>query len=325
MNLSRRQLKNTEIIGTQLAKKGFFHEMKKNFSLYTMTIPAIVLLIIFSYFPLMGLIIAFKDFRFDQGILGSEWIKPIFTNFNFLFTSDSAIRAIRNTLALNAMFIISGVVIEVGLALLINEIGNKWFRRITQSLTFLPYFVSWIVVGVISYNLLSYDTGSVNNLIVALGVEKVDWYSKVGLWPVLLLVFNRWKNSGYGAVVYLATLAGIDSSYYEAAQIDGATKWQQIRHISIPLIMPTVIILTLLQIGKIMNADFGMFWSLVGDASQLYPSTDVIDTFVYRNLRNLGDIGMASATGFVQSIISFILVVGSNLLVRKYDKDSALF
>lgn len=325
MNQSRQQIANTKIIGAQLVKKGFFHEIKKNFSLYTMTIPAIVLLLIFSYFPLMGLVIAFKDFRFDQGILGSDWMEPIFNNFNFLFTSDSAIRAIRNTLMLNALFIISGVVIEVGLALLINEIGNKWFKRITQSLTFLPYFVSWIVVGVFSYNLLSYDTGSVNNLIVSLGAGKVDWYSQVGLWPVLLLFFNRWKNSGYGAVVYLATLTGIDSSYYEAAQIDGATKWQQIRHISIPLIMPTVIILTLLQIGKIMNADFGMFWSLVGDASQLYPTTDVIDTFVYRNLRNLGDIGMASATGFVQSIISFILVVGSNLLVRKYDKDSALF
>lgn len=290
-----------------------------------MTLPAVVLLLIFSYFPLIGLIIAFKDFKFDTGIWGSEWVKPFYNNFNFLFTSDSAFRAIRNTLFLNALFIFSGVIIEVGLALLINEITSSRYKKLVQSFTFLPYFVSWIVVGVFSYNFFSYDTGSVNNLLKIFGAEKIDWYAQVGLWPLLLLIFNRWKNSGYGAVVYLATLAGIDTSYYEAAQIDGASKWQQVRHISIPLLMPTVIILTLLQIGRIMNADFGMFWSLVGDASQLYPSTDVIDTFVYRNLRVLGDIGMASATGFVQSMISFVLVMGSNLLVRKYDKDSAIF
>ena len=306
-------------------KKSFFYEIYRNFSLYTMTLPAVVLLLIFSYFPLIGLIIAFKDFKFDTGIWGSEWVKPFYNNFNFLFTSDSAFRAIRNTLFLNALFIFSGVIIEVGLALLINEITSSRYKKLVQSFTFLPYFVSWIVVGVFSYNFFSYDTGSVNNLLKIFGAEKIDWYAQVGLWPLLLLIFNRWKNSGYGAVVYLATLAGIDTSYYEAAQIDGASKWQQVRHISIPLLMPTVIILTLLQIGRIMNADFGMFWSLVGDASQLYPSTDVIDTFVYRNLRVLGDIGMASATGFVQSMISFVLVMGSNLLVRKYDKDSAIF
>ncbi len=306
-------------------KGSFFYEIYRNFSLYTMTLPAVVLLLIFSYFPLIGLIIAFKDFKFDTGIWGSEWVKPFYNNFNFLFTSDSAFRAIRNTLFLNALFIFSGVIIEVGLALLINEITSSRYKKLVQSFTFLPYFVSWIVVGVFSYNFFSYDTGSVNNLLKVFGAERIDWYAQVGLWPLLLLMFNRWKNSGYGAVVYLATLAGIDTSYYEAAQIDGASKWQQVRHISIPLLMPTVIILTLLQIGRIMNADFGMFWSLVGDASQLYPSTDVIDTFVYRNLRVLGDIGMASATGFVQSMISFVLVMGSNLLVRKYDKDSAIF
>ncbi len=309
----------------RLPENGFISEMRKNFPLYTMTIPAVALLLIFSYFPLMGLVIAFKEFRFDTGILGSEWVKPFYYNFNFLFTSDAAFRAIKNTLFLNGLFILSGLLFEVGLALLLNEIGSKWFKKIAQSLSFLPYFVSWIVVGVFSYNLLGFDTGSVNTLLKELGLEKVDWYSQVALWPTLLTLFFRWKNTGYGAVVYLATLAGIDSSYYEAAQIDGATKWQQVKHISIPLLMPTVIILTLLQIGRIMNADFGMFYSMVGDAAQLYPTTDVIDTFVYRNLRVLGDIGMASATGFVQSVISFVLVVASNLVVRKYFKDSALF
>lgn len=306
-------------------QKTFLYEISKNFSLYSMVIPAVVLLLVFNYLPLFGLVIAFKNYKFDAGIFGSAWAKPLLDNFNFLFSSDQAIRAIRNTLLLNALFISCGVVFEVGLALLLNEIRTAWFKKITQSLTFLPYFVSWIVVGVFSYNLLSYDTGSVNSLLTSLHISKIDWYSKVGLWPFLLLFFNRWKNTGYGAVIYLATLSGIDPAYYEAAQIDGASRWQQIRNISLPLLMPTVIILTLLQVGRIMNADFGMFWSIVGDASQLYPTTDVIDTFVYRNLRVLGDIGMASATGFVQSVISFILVMGSNLLVRRYDKDSAIF
>lgn len=290
-----------------------------------MAVPAIVLLLIFSYFPLMGLLIAFKDFKFDGGIFGSEWAKPLFYNFDFLFSSDSAIRAIRNTIGLNFLFIVLGVVFEAGLAILLNEIANKTVKKVTQSLTFLPYFVSWVVVGVFSYNMLNYDNGSVNTFLRGLGLEAVDWYSQTALWPLLLLLFNRWKLTGYGAVVYLATISGIDPSYYEAAQIDGASRWQQIKCITLPMLRPTIIILTLLQIGRIMNTDFGMFWSLVGDASQLYPTTDVIDTFVYRNLRVLGDIGMASATGFVQSVISLVLVIGSNLAVRRIDKDSALF
>lgn len=322
MDSAQNGIKKLKKISKPLA---FAREIKSNFSLYSMTLPAIILLFLFSYLPLMGLIIAFKDFKASGGIFGSAWAKPIFNNFNFLFTSESAFRAIKNTLLLNGLFIITGIVFEVGLALLLNEITNKAYKRITQSLSFLPYFVSWIVVGVFSYNLLSYDTGSINSFLQSVGLEKVDWYSKTNLWPLLLLFFNRWKITGYGAVVYLATLSGIDSSYYEAAQIDGATKWQQIRHVSIPLLKPTVLILTLLQIGRIMNADFGMFYSLVGDASQLYPTTDVIDTFVYRNLRVLGDIGMASATGFVQSVISFILIMASNTFIRHYDRDSAIF
>lgn len=290
-----------------------------------MAIPAVVLLILFNYLPLLGLVIAFQDYEFGMGIFGSAWSKPLFNNFVFLLSSGDAFRAIKNTVLLNGMFIFTGIIFEVGLALLLNEIGNKFFKRITQSLTFLPYFVSWIVVGVFAYNLLNYDTGVINNFLTFLGLDKVDWYSKVNMWPLFMLLFNRWKLTGYGTVVYLATLTGIDETYFEAARIDGATRWQQIRYISIPLLMPTVIILTLLSIGKIMNADFGMFYSLVGNASMLYPTTDVIDTFVYRNLRLLGDVGMASATGFFQSVLACVLVVGSNLVARKIDKDSALF
>jgi putative aldouronate transport system permease protein len=304
---------------------GFLKEVLKNRSLYSMILPAAILLILFCYLPLMGLIIAFKDYKFDGGILGSNWAKPIFGNFIFLFGSGDAFRALKNTVLLNGCFIVVGTIFQVGLALMLNEISNKLFKKITQSFTFLPYFISWIVVGVFAYNLFSYDTGAINTITGYFGIEKTDWYSNAGIWPILMIFFSQWKSAGYGAVVYLATIAGIDGSYFEAAQIDGATKWQQIRFISLPMLRPTIIILTLLAIGKIMNADFGMFYALVGDAAQLYPTTDVIDTFVYRNLRLIGDIGMASAAGFAQSVLSFVLVVASNYFVKKYDQDAALF
>lgn len=303
----------------------FINEIFKNRSLYSMILPATILLILFCYLPLMGLIIAFKDYKFDGGILGSNWAKPIYSNFLFLFGSGDAFRALKNTVLLNGSFILVGTIFQVGLALMLNEIGNKFFKKITQSFTFLPYFISWIVVGVFAYNLFSYDTGAINTITGFFGIEKIDWYSNARIWPLLMIFFSQWKSAGYGSVVYLATISGIDISYYEAAQIDGATKWHQIKYISLPMIRPTIIILTLLAIGKIMNADFGMFYAIVGDAAQLYPTTDVIDTFVYRNLRLVGDIGMASAAGFAQSVLSFVLVVGSNYVVRKYDRDAALF
>lgn len=309
--------------GTGLSS--FLKEIIHNRALYIMFLPAMILLLLFNYLPLSGLILAFKDVSFDKGIWGSDWTDPIFNNFIFLFSSDSAIRAFRNTIVLNGLFILTAIFFEVGLALLINDIKNKYFKKISQSLTLLPFFVSWIVVGVFTYNLFSTDSGAINGLLSSLGFAKIEWYSKAGAWPFILVAANRWKSTGYGAIIYLAALAGIDSTYYEAADIDGATKWQKIRYISLPLLQPTIIILSLLQVGKIMNADFGMFYAMIGDASQVFSTADVIDTFVYRSLKQTGDIGMASAAGFVQSIISFLLVVISNLLARKLDRDSAIF
>ena len=301
----------------------FFRELAANRALYLMFLPAFVLLLLFNYLPLSGLILAFKDVSFTRGIWGSEWTKPIFNNFIFLFSSDSALRAFRNTIVLNGLFIISGVFFEVGLAILLNEIGSRTFKKITQSISILPYFVSWIVVGVFSYNFFSTDNGVINGLLSSLGFEKIEWYSWANIWPVLLTLLNRWKVTGYGSIIYLAALSGIDCSFYEAAKIDGASKWQQIRFITLPLLRPTIIIMTMLQIGKIMNADFGMFYAIVGNAAQIFSTSDVIDTFVYRGLRQTGDIGMASAAGFVQSIISFVLV--TNMWARKMDKDAAIF
>ncbi|MEK8130026.1 ABC transporter permease subunit [Paenibacillus filicis] len=304
--------------------KRFMGELGKNGSVYLMFVPVGLLLLVFNYMPMAGLVIAFKDFNFTQGIFGSNWANPIFSNFKFLLNSEYAIRALRNTILLNLLFIFTGLIFEVGLALLLNEIRNRAFKKVAQSVTFLPYFISWIVVGVFTYNLLT-DVGAVNSLIRFFGFEEVDFFNKAGLWPAILVLIMRWKITGYGSVIYLAALTGIDSSYYEAASIDGANRWQQIRYISLPMLKPTVIILTLLAIGRIMNADFGMFYAVIGDASTLYPTTDVIDTFVYRGLRVNGDIGMSSAAGFLQSIGAFVLVLGSNLIARRIDKDSALF
>lgn len=308
-----------------MKSNGVIRELLRNRTLLLMFLPVATLLFLFNYLPLAGLVIAFKDFDFAKGIFGSDWMDPLFDNFEYLFSSPTAYRAMRNTLLLNALFITVGLVFEVGFALLLNEIRNKYFKRVTQSLTFLPFFISWIVVGVFAYNLMNFESGAVNRLLENIGLQPIDFYSEAGLWPLILTIAIRWKVTGYGTIIYLAALTSIDNSYYEAASIDGATRWQQIRYISIPMLRPTIIILTLLAVGRIMNADFGMFYAMVGDASLLFPTTDVIDTFVYRSLRKSGDIGMASAAGFLQSIIAFVLIIGSNYAARKIDKDSAIF
>ncbi|THF77118.1 ABC transporter permease [Cohnella fermenti] len=311
--------------GPRIARKrGFLGEMSRNGSVYLMFLPVFVLLLLFNYLPMAGIVVAFKNYQFANGLFGSEWAKPLLNNFEYLVSSEYAFRAIRNTVLLNLLFIATGLLFEIGLALLLNEIRSKYFKKVAQSITFLPYFISWIVVGVFTYNLLT-DVGVVNTIIGYFGHEPVDFYNSPGLWPAILALIMRWKVTGYGSVIYLAALAGIDSSYYEAASIDGATRWQQMWYISLPLLRPTVIILTLLAVGRIMNADFGMFYAVVGSAATLYSTTDVVDTFVYRGLRINGDVGMSAAAGFLQSTVAFVLVLGSNLIARKLDKDSALF
>jgi putative aldouronate transport system permease protein len=275
---------------------------------------------------MFGLLVAFKNFNFKDGILGSPWSHPLFKNFEYLFSSSSsAMKVTWNTLYLNALFIGLGIVVQVGIALIFNELAGKTFKKVTQSLMFLPYFISWIAVGVMSYNLFNVDNGFINSVLHQWGIAKVDWYTTPWAWPIIIVLFNIWKSTGYGMVIYLAALAGIDPSYYEAAQIDGASRWQQVRYVTIPFLTPTIMTLALLQAGRIMNADFGMFYSLVGDNAAVYSTVDVIDTFVFRSLRLNGDIGMASAAGFYQSVISFAVIMACNRLSRKYSPESALF
>lgn len=306
--------------------KRFATAMRKNWQLYLMALPAMVLLFCFAYMPMGGLVIAFKRYNFKDGIWGSPWIDPIFKNFEILFKNNSAaLQAIRNTVLLNLLFISVGTIFALALSLAFNEIQNKYLKKITQSFSFLPYFISTVVVGIFVSGLLGYDNGVINRIITAFGGEKVAFYMNAGYWPVILLIVNIWKGAGYNAVVYLATISGIDSSYYEAAKIDGATRWQQTWYISLPLLKPTVITLTLLSVGKIMNSDFGLFYNVTGDMPTLYAITDVIDTYIYRALRQMGDVGISSATGFFQSIVGFVLVLISNKLANMYESDAALF
>lgn len=306
--------------------KKFADALKKNWQLYLMAAPAVVLLFCFAYMPMGGLVIAFKKYNFKMGIWGSPWMDPWYKNFELLFKNNTtAMNAIRNTILLNFLFIICGTIFALTLSLAFNEITNKYIKKITQSFSFLPYFISTVVVGIFVTGLLGYENGVINRIITSFGGEKIAFYMEAKWWPLILLIVNIWKGAGYSAVVYLATISGFDSGYYEAAKIDGASKWQQVWYISLPLLKPTVITLTLLSVGKIMNADFGLFYNVTGDMPTLYATTDVLDTYIYRALRQLGDIGISSATGFFQSVVGFVLVVVSNKVARKYEDSAALF
>lgn len=315
---------------TQTARKTPFGvKMRKilsNWQLYVMALPTILLLFVFNYMPIFGTVLAFKKYKIRLGIWGSEWINPLFHNFELLFKPGSdALRAMRNTLLLNLLFIFAGTAFALLLALLFNEIRSARYKKITQSLSFLPYFISTVVVGIFVSSLLGYENGTINGLLESAGLPKINFYANAAYWPWILLVVNIWKGAGYNSVVYLATIAGIDSSYYEAAKIDGATRWDEMRYISLPLLMPTVIVMTLLSIGKIMNSDFGLFYNVTGDNPNLYSTTDVLDTYIYRTLRKTGDIGISTATGLFQSCVSCCLVLLSNWAARRIDEGSALF
>jgi len=290
-----------------------------------MTLPGLVFFLLFNYLPLSGIILAFKDFNVGEGIWGSPFISPITKNIEFFITSPQAWRATRNTLILNALMILFGIVFEVGLAIILNEIKNRYFKKAVQSVILLPFFVSWIVVSMFVYAVFNVDYGVMNSLRAVFGAAPIDWYNNAGYWPLIMVAISKWKISGYNTMIYLAVLSGADQSYYESARIDGASTWKQILHISLPYLASTMTVLTLFSIGRIMNADFGMFYAIVGENSLLYPTVDVIDTFIYRSLRKLGDVGMSSAVGLFQSLIGFALVLISNVFARKYQSEGSIF
>lgn len=294
-----------------------------NMTLLTMALPGIILLFIFAYLPMFGLVIAFKDYRFADGILGSAWVG--FENFRFLFGTDAAWRITRNTVVMNTIFIIVNTTFSLLIAILLNEVFLSKLTKYYQTLLFFPYFISWVIASYFVFAFLNSNTGLLNQWLSALGFGGISWYRSPQYWPVVLTVANLWNGVGFGSIIYLAGILGIDPMLFEAARIDGASKWQQIRHITLPLLLPLIIILTLLSIGRIFNADFGLFYFLPRDTPMLYSTTDVIDTFVYRSLLQLGDIGMAAAAGFYQSIVGFALVIFANWIVRRVNADYSLY
>ena len=288
-----------------------------------LALPAVILLIIFNYMPMGGLILAFKDYRFDKGILGSDWIG--LKNFEFFFKSQDAWRITRNTVGYNLVFIITTIGGGVLLAIILSEVTKKVLVKIYQTTLFFPYFLSWPVVAYIAFAFLDQDLGLLNGLREFLGMQPIVWYAEPSKWPVIMVISALWKDIGYNTIIFYAGLMAFDTSLFEAAAIDGANKMQIIRKVTIPLMQPLIIMMTLLRLGKIFYADFGLFYMVTKDTGVLYPVVDVIDTYVYRSLRVVGDTGMASAVGFYQSVVGFILVILANWLVRKYNEDCALF
>jgi len=300
-------------------------EFWKNKSLYAMFIPACALLFLFNYMPLFGLILVFKNFDYGKGIFGSPVQTPWYGNFIFLFKNEGTFRAIRNTLINNALFITFNTAGAVILAVLLNEIIHKRLKQIVQSMTLLPYFISTVVISVFVYQIFNTNNGMINGMLRALSLKPVPWYETAGHWRVILPIIHVWKNCGYMAVIYLATITGIDSALYEAAEIDGAKRYQRIFYITVPLLVPTMITMTLLAVGRILNSDFTFYYAILGDNALLYKTTDVLDTFIYRNLRTIGDFTMSGAASFIQSLLSAAILVSCNALARRYNRDAALF
>ena len=292
--------------------------------LWVLSAPALILLVLFSYIPMAGLVIVFKDYNFLKGIWASPWVG--FKNFEFFFYNmDNALRATKNTLILNALNMTFGTLMSIALAIMFSEIRNKKYLKITQTISIFPHFLSWAVIGGIATAFLSYDKGMINGIVSGMGLERLDLYNKAAYWPAILTIFNVWKGAGYSAIVYYATISGFDTSYYEAAEVDGATLWQRIIHITMPMLLPTICILTLMSVGRIFYGDLSMMMSMHNLNPMLFDTTDIIDTFVYRSITQLGDYSMASAVSLYQSVFGFILVLGSNYIVGKFSAESKLF
>ena len=297
-------------------------KFKRWVPLYLMMAPGLIYLFINNYMPMAGLVVAFKNYNVVDGIFGSPWAG--LSNFTYLFNDAWTIT--RNTLLYNIVFIIINLILGIAFAIFICDIRSKACKTIYQSAILLPFLMSIVIVSYITFAFFSGDNGMLNKTILPFfGKEAINWYSESKYWPVILVIVNTWKGVGYGCLIYIYSISGIDPSFYEAAELDGASKWKQIRYITLPSIMPSVITLTLLNIGRIFYSDFGLFYQVTQNSGQLYDTTNVIDTYVYRALLQSGNIGMASAAGFYQSIVGFACVLLANVVVRKLSPENAMF
>lgn len=315
--LQHKQISKKEVagMGAKIKRKWFF---------YLIPLPGIICLILFSYLPMAGLYVVFERYTYQGGLFGSEFVG--LQNFKFFFMNlNNALRATRNTLVINGLSIILGVVVNVGLAIMVNEINAKRYRKITQSVMLFPYFISWIVVGMVALALFDENTGMINSVITMLGGNAVEWYSNADYWWPIMIITTIWKNAGYGSIIYFCALTGFDQSLYEAAEIDGAGRWQRIKKITLPLLKPTIVIMFLLNIGGILSGGVDQIMGMTSLNPLLLEKTDTIATFVYRSAIVNGQFESASAITLYQSIFGFLLVLASNIFVKKFDPDYALF
>ncbi len=303
-------------------QKGKLRSIGSNLSLLVLTVPCLVYFFIWHYLPMSGLVLAFKKYNFSKGIFGSDWIG--FKNFEFLLSSNALGGLLKNTAGYGLAFIIVGNFCAILFALLLFEVRQKQLIKVYQTMLILPRFLSWVVIGFMSYAILSPTQGLLNQIIVLFGMERIDWYTRPEFWPFIIVICEVWKTIGLSSIMYYAALMAIDTELFEAAQIDGASKIQQMINISIPSLLSLFTILMILQIGNIFRGDFGLFYQIPRDVGVLYPTTDIIDTYVYRGLRQ-GSYAIATAVGLFQSVMGLVMVLTSNYIVKKIDPEKSLF
>lgn len=306
-----------------ISNKSFLRKLYDYKILLLMLVPGIAYVIIFSYIPMAGATVAFRNYTFAGGIFRSEWIG--LNNFRFFFNSGRAWTLTRNTFLYNIAFITVGMTLEVTFAIILSEIRLRKYKRVVQSSMFLPFFISWVVVSSIVYNIFNFEFGVLNTVLRSINIDPVNIYDNPAIWPFLLVGLRAWKTVGYGTVIYLAAITGMDQQMFEAADIDGANIWQRIRYITLPSLVPTMVIMFLFAMGAVFRGDFGMFYQLVGNNGRLFPVADIIDTFVFRALIQNPNIGMSAASGLYQSLLCFIAVMVANFIVKKVQPDYTLF
>ena len=301
--------------------KALQKELRKNWILFLMLFPVLLYFLIFFYIPMPGVYMAFTQYNIRDGIFGSKFVG--LANFRFLY--KNLLSMTRTTVLYNLAFILTGFVLELGLAIMFSELTGKIYKKTAQSFLFLPYFISYVIIGAFVYNIFNYEYGAMNSLLVSLGRERYDVYSDVGAWKYIITFFYLWKNVGVGTVIYLAAITNIDPSLYEAARIDGANILQEIRYITIPHVVPTMVTLGLLKLSSILKGQFDLFYQIVGDNGTLYAATDILDTYVFRSVAKTFNVGFGTAAGLYQSLFGFLLVLTVNAVIRKVDADYALF
>lgn len=305
-----------------MQKKKRLRDLKKKYPLLLLALPGIILVLLFNYLPLTGLVIAFKDVDYSKGIFKSDWVG--LGNFEFFFRSNDAFRVTRNTLMMNALFIIFTTIISITIAVMLYYVGKRMLR-LTQTILFLPYLISWIVASYALEAFIDTRYGVINQLLKMMGINTVNFYYQPKDWIVIIVICYIWKSAGYYSILYYTRLLSIDPTLYEAAEIDGANTWQKIRYITLYMLRPLIIMLCIIQVGNIFYSDFGMYYFLTKDNGMLYPVTDVIDTYIFRALKTINDPGMGAAVGLFQSVMGFVLVVSANAIAKRVDDEGAIF